>query len=220
MKKTKLLQNNISFFFATLLISWAIFVFPCFSQAGKDLSQEEKVQRSQSYYEEGKKLLADGKYAEADKAFKNAQQLLSGTSSSASFMPLEETPLATAPSGPSITEKAFAASLKGSSQEAIALYLEAIEASEGDANLYYNTAIEYLKTNQFRKASEFFKKAILLNPKDTNAYYNLGVLYESYLSDKRQALHYYSQYLKLAPSKDTQEIKEWIRQIKKELRVK
>lgn len=227
MPKTKAPAAPAAVFFTALLISWGILSLHCFSQTEKGLSQEEKVTRSKEYYQEGKKLLADGNYSEADKAFKKAQDLLSGLSPDKPFpVPGERTeglaPPAQAAAQPKsdLMEKAYAASLSGSSQEALALYLEAIQLSPESANLHYNAAIEYLKTNQFKKAAQFFQKVIQLNPQDTNAYYNLGVLYESYLQDKRQALDYYSHYLKAASPGDTQEVKTWISQIKKELRAK
>lgn len=226
MPKTKTPAAPAAVFFTALLMSWGILSLHCFSQTEKGLSQEEKVTRSKEYYQEGKKFLADGNYSEADKAFKKAQGLLSSLAPDKPFTASGERTEGPAPTQaaaqpkPSLGEKACAASLSGSSQEALTLYLEAIQLSPENANLYYNAAIEYLKTNQFKKAAQFFQKVIQLNPQDTNAYYNLGVLYESYLQDKRQALHYYSHYLKAASPGDTQEVKTWISQIKKELRAK
>ena len=164
MQKTKAPQARAAFFFTALLLSWGIAPHRCFSQAEKRLSQEEKIMRSQEYYQEGKKLLVDGNYAEADKAFKKAQYLLSGAAPGAPFTAPEKTQhmAAAGPKPNLLAQEAYAASLSGSSQEAIELYLKAIQLPGENPNLYYNTAIEYLKTNQFKKAALFFKKVIQL----------------------------------------------------------
>lgn len=95
--------------------------------------------------------------------------------------------------------------------------LQSPVAKAENPDLHYNLAVEYLKTNQFMKASEAFKRVIQLNPKDKDAYYNLGVLHESYLGDKKQAIAYYTKYIKLTSRKEyTSQVKAWIRQIKAE----
>jgi tetratricopeptide (TPR) repeat protein len=112
--------------------------------------------------------------------------------------------------------------LKGPSSTLTSKTQPALEpplAKAENPDLHYNLAVEYLKTNQFAKAAEAFKRVIQLNPKDKDAYYNLGVLYESYLGDKKQAIAYYSKYIKLtSPNEDTSQLKAWIRQIKAEIK--
>jgi len=109
----------------------------------------------------------------------------------------------------------------GDSRRAIANYLKAINLAPKSAHLHYNLAIEYLKIKQFSLASEEFKRVIQLNPKDKDAYYNLGILYEGYLGDYKLARFYYTRYIKLAPrAADTGEVKTWIRQINKEMKLK
>jgi tetratricopeptide (TPR) repeat protein len=91
------------------------------------------------------------------------------------------------------------------------------EAGKTDPDIYYNLGIEYINAGEFRKAARALKKAFQLNPEDADACYNLGVLYEVYLGDKKQALDYYSRYINLAPeSKDTEQVKLWIESSRKE----
>ncbi len=91
------------------------------------------------------------------------------------------------------------------------------EAEKTGPDIYYNLGIEYINAGEFRKASRALKKVVQLNPKDADACYNLGVLYEVYLGDKKQALDYYSRYINLAPeSKDAQQVKSWIEILRKE----
>ena len=194
------------------------------TQQTPEFSHEDTVRKSQEYYTAGKKLLEEGDYAAADEAFKKAQGLLINASPPVRVEQITTPPLTTPekiPIEPSLAGKALAASKKEASQEAINLYLKALELAAENPNLHYNLGVEYLKAGEYKKAAESFKKVITLNPKDADAYYNLGALYESYLQDKTRALVYYTSYLKFASHKDTaREVKEWIRQIKKELRVK
>lgn len=213
----------------------------CCAQQDAGLSQEEKTQKAREHYASGKTLLQQGDYKGADAQFKKAQGLLNQDSSispdtagsslrtnEASEATLPE--IASSPAAPrndrpsdtlSVAKKAWETAKKGANQEAISLYQEAINALAPNANLYYNLALEYLKTKRFREAAQAFKRAVQLNQRDKDAYFNLAVLYESYLNDKKQALGYYSQYLKYAsPNDNTSEAREWVRQIKKELKAR
>lgn len=200
----------------------------CSAQQDEVISQEEKTQKAREYYASGKALLEQQDYKGADAQFKKAQGLLtqnllsdepkSSHSGNSQNLTLSETD-----SQPALSpaKKAWEAAKKGANQEAISLYQEAINALAPSANLYYNLALEYLKTKRFREAAQAFKRVVQLTPRDKDAYFNLAVLYESYLNDKKQALGYYSQYLKYAsPNDNTAEAKEWVRQIKKELKAR
>jgi tetratricopeptide (TPR) repeat protein len=191
----------------------------CFAQQDINLTPQEKTQKAKEYYVSGRLLLQQGNYGAANAQFKKAQDLLSQEPALAqggtAALPL--VPSTTAQT--SLAQRAFAAAQQGLAQEAIALYLRAIDASPKDADLYYNLGLEYLKTKRFGEATQMFRRVIQLNVKDKDAYFNLAVLYESYLNDKRQALNYYRQYLKYAlPSDNVSQIKEWVHQIKKELK--
>ena len=175
--------------------------------------QEEKIQKARVYYLSGKSLSQQGKYAAADEEFKKAQQLLDG--SRLTLSPPEKI------SRPSPALNALEAAKIGNIQEALSLYIKAIELSPRDANLHYNLALVYIKTESFKEAAQEFRKTLELNPKDKFACYNLGVLYESYLGDKKKAIDYYARYVKFAsPQEETGEVREWIHQLKKELKEK
>lgn len=192
-----------------------------FAYAQEDLifSRQEKAKEARGYHASGKLLLEQGNYEAANAQFKKAQGLLSQepppAADSAAALPqasgaLQET---------SAAQMAFEAAQQGLQEKAITLYLRAIDTSPQDASLYYNLGLEYLKIKRFGDAGKAFKRVTQLNPRDKDAYYNLAVLYESYLNDKRQALNYYAQYLKNAPqASNAIQIKEWMGQIKKELK--
>ncbi|HAX62211.1 MAG TPA: hypothetical protein DCX95_06650 [Elusimicrobia bacterium] len=58
-------------------------------------------------------------------------------------------------------------------------YLKAIECNLHDADAYYNCAIQYKKTNDYKNAETFLQKTIGLKPDYVNAYIELGALYYS-----------------------------------------
>ncbi|TAN62286.1 tetratricopeptide repeat protein [bacterium] len=210
----------------------------CRAQQDGGISQEEKVQKAREHYASGKALLEQGDYKGADAQFKKAQGLLTqgsslpapeglGQPAGRQAIPAE---IASPPAAPgngrasdtlSVARKAWEAAKRGAPEEAISFYQQAINTCAPNSDLYYNLALEYLKTKRFREAAQAFKRAVQLNQRDNDAYFNLAVLYESYLNDKKQALSYYSQYLKYAsPGDNTAETKEWVRQIKKELKAR
>ena len=186
-------------------------------------AQEAATREAREHFSAGKKLMREGSYAAADEEFKKAQEILKSSSGD----------LASGLSGAQASRETGAAKSKkitkerylepgksrSSPPEDISYYLEAVKKNPGDSDLHYNLAVVYLKNNQYADAAGSLKKAVSLNPKDKNAYYNLAVLYEGYLNDKKQALEYYSRYLRLSSkAEDTREIKSWMNQIKKELK--
>jgi len=65
--------------------------------------------------------------------------------------------------------------------------------------LYYNAGLSYTVSMDFDSAIRSFEKAVRLNQKDGNSYYNLGLLYSSYLKDNARAVKCYKDYLKIVP---------------------
>jgi tetratricopeptide (TPR) repeat protein len=214
------------------------------AQEEAGLSAEQKIQKAQEHYLKGKELIQAQDYQAADEEFKKAQQLLEGTSpvKPAEAIAQEDKPLPTpiettakvvtptpesvvnAAKAPSLSEsaslvmKAKEFNQNGQLEQAVSLYLKAVELAPNNPDLHYNLAVEYLKTYRYSLAEEEFKRVLDLNPKDKDAYYNLGVLYESYIIDKKQAISCYTQYLKFAPrAKDRDKVKGWIRQINQEM---
>ncbi len=175
-----------------LVTGYWLLVSGAFAQQKTELiSAEERLQNAQKYYAAGKELIRQGNFSAANLEFKKAQNLLRASPSEAH---LSQAPAPRAEG-----------QLKSPPLEA--------------ADLHYNQALAYLKTKKYREAADALIKVIQLNPKDKDAHYNLGVLYESYLNDKKKALYYYAQYIKYGKGKeDTGEVKQWILQLKKELK--
>ncbi|MCE9613188.1 MAG: hypothetical protein K8T26_02875 [Lentisphaerae bacterium] len=81
-------------------------------------------------------------------------------------------------------------------------------------DLYYNMAAVYSKEARYQDAEQAYLSALRVDPTDAGSHYNLGILYEDVLGDKRKAVMHYRAYLKLAPSADdVDEVKSWIMQL-------
>jgi|GEM_PF-3080370 len=63
-----------------------------------------------------------------------------------------------------------------------------------------NKGIAYSRSRQFDKAIEAYEKALQRNPRDAEALYNLGLLYEQGKKDAAKAIEYYKKYLEHAPA--------------------
>ncbi len=167
------------------------------------LTRTEIIQRASEYFAKGRELIAKEDYLAADEEFKKAQILLGGPAQA-----LED----------SAEDKKIKKYAGQDSKEAIEYYLKIVALNPKNTDIYYNLALEYLKSAQYVEAAAALKQVVRLDPDDKDAYYNLGVLYDVYLTDKAQASDCYSQYLKLAPSgKESGQVKSWLGQLKKEL---
>jgi len=208
------------------------------------LTPEQKIQKAQEHYSKGKELIQSQDYQTADEEFKKAQQLLEGALpppvepmqgsiqeseplpalAAANVAAPTPAPAVNAAKVPGLSEpvsfamKAKESDQNGQLEQAIALYIKAVDLEPRNPELHYNLAVEYLKAYNYSLAEEEFKKVIALDPKDKDAYYNLGVLYESYIIDKKQAIFCYTQYLRLASrADDRNKVKGWIKQINQEI---
>ncbi len=183
------------------------------------LTRQEKIEKARQLYSHGEQLLEDGNFVAADDALKRAQRLLEESIPRQAPLRLNEAP-ASDDDGVAVEErvwpasKAWELSQEGASEEAVGYYLKAIDLEPGRADLYYNLGVEYLKTGQYAFAVKAFKESLRLDPKDAFSCYNLGVLYEDYLKEKKQALEYYRKFLKLAPNaEEAPEVKRWIQEL-------
>lgn len=121
------------------------------------LSIEEKIQKAQQHYLKGKQLIETQDYQTADEEFKKAQALLESSPSETQ-----------APSG----------SIKEDKSSVIKESKEVEVKLEGDTPVTLaKTAMELDQKNQHEEAITFYLKAIQLQPKNSDLYYNLGVEY-------------------------------------------
>jgi tetratricopeptide (TPR) repeat protein len=68
------------------------------------------------------------------------------------------------------------------------------------ASLYYSLGNLLFQERDYPNAAGKYQKAIELNPDDAWAHYNLGVLYDYYLPDRKAALYHYAKYLQAKPA--------------------
>lgn len=181
-------------------------------------SQEENTAKANDHFLAGNKLLEAGNYADADAEFKKAQDLLK-TPAAVVPLPVQSAPKP-AKAGPKKVQPELTVPQDMTPEEAVSFYRRAAESLPRNPSLHYNLAIAYLRTKQYPLAAEAFKNAVQLNSKDKESYYNLGVLYENHLGNKKQALFYYGRYLKLSPlAEDSQKVRLWMLQIKEEFKL-
>lgn len=83
----------------------------------------------------------------------------------------------------SLFEQANAAYAKGQYQQAIEQYEAIIAEGLSSDELYYNLGNAYYKTNQIGKAVLNFERALVINPSDEDAIYNLTLLREQLPDD-------------------------------------
>ncbi len=74
---------------------------------------------------------------------------------------------------------------------------------------YYSLGNLFFEQQNYKEAIRQYQKAVKLNPNDSWAHHNLGVIYDFYVSDDKKALYHYKKYLRLKPiEEDAREIRE------------
>jgi len=82
----------------------------------------------------------------------------------------------------------------------------------------YNLALLYEDTQRYEDAVKEYEKALELAPFNADICYNLGILYDDCIKDRKKAVFYYQKYLELAPSaEDARQVKSWILKANDEL---
>jgi len=75
----------------------------------------------------------------------------------------------------------------------------------------HTLGLTYQKTGHYKKAEGEYLRILSLDPNNSNVHYNLGVLYDDCLNNKKKAIYHYRQYVELSPeAKDVKLVKEWI----------
>ena len=89
--------------------------------------------------------------------------------------------------------------------EAKKSYLEALRLRNGHLEAEYNLAVTEAYINLSEKkhgaAIDNFMAAVKLDPSDPMLYYNIGLIYDTYLSDVNSAINYYNEFLRRAGDK-------------------
>lgn len=91
-------------------------------------------------------------------------------------------------------------------KETVAALQQELAAKEESAvvveagKLHYNVGNFYFRNREYAAAVEEYKKAIMYQPKDADAQYNLAIVNDEYLGSRPAALEHYKRFLALAPS--------------------
>ncbi len=116
------------------------------------LFSKQDLKTAQEYYLEGKKLLLKGDYEGANKAFQKAEEILSKCSSGEE---LKQKTLYIKKEVKSLQPKVAKNNLKNISTQAKLAFEE----------------------GKYKKALDFYKELLKMHSKNSNLYYNLGVIY-------------------------------------------
>jgi len=75
----------------------------------------------------------------------------------------------------------------------------------------YNLGVVYAQAERYDEAIEAYQQSLELDPKNADAYYNLGLLYERIEAQPEKAAWHYRKYLELNPTaQDREEVERWI----------
>src|SRR5690349_2171175 len=67
----------------------------------------------------------------------------------------------------------------GQNERTVSALEENLKNDPTNSDLWVHLGFAYRKTGQINDAQKAFEKAVSLNPKESNAYYMLGLIYES-----------------------------------------
>jgi regulator of sirC expression with transglutaminase-like and TPR domain len=70
-----------------------------------------------------------------------------------------------------------------------------------------------LAKGQPEKAKVVFEAVLAINEADPVAHKNLGIIYAHYLNDPAKAVEHYKRYLELAPDRDAEIVRQYIRSV-------
>lgn len=175
--------------------------------------QQSALRSASEHYEIGRRLLQRGEYSAAVGEFKEAQELL------------EKITLYSWDEASAFAQQRFSEEApEPRAQEAV--FSEPVEIPFADeaaekarrqaaADRQYNTAVELIEEGRFRQAEEALLKVLALFPKDRDALYNLGVLYENCMSEPAKALSCYVKYLEVDKTSEVAwQVQEWVQELK------
>lgn len=81
------------------------------------------------------------------------------------------------------------------------------------ATMHYNLAVILAGQGRFDAAIREYERVLQVRPDDSDAHYNLAVLYDTEIKDRQKALEHYRRYLSVAPdSPDAANVRLWIKE--------
>jgi len=171
---------------------------------------------AEGYYLDGKQAFNAGNWSQAIAQFKKAEAILD----SGELPAVVQTEAVSIPPRPAAALKPVrhaADKLKRKQEQKDKLRADIQECRQRlkkeprNADLCYNLGVLYLQNEDYQEAVRTFKRVTILNPRDYEAYFNLGVVYDKYIFNNDLAEKYYKKYLRFAPpSENTEDVKIWL----------
>jgi Flp pilus assembly protein TadD len=163
-------------------------------EAPKPVVEAPVAPNVQRAYDDARRLLAAGRTADAERAFKTLAQAhpeLGGPQANLGLIHRQA----------------------GRADEAVAALQKAVEASPKQPVFFNQLGVAYREQGQFAKARGAYEEALELEPNYAAAVLNLGILHDLYLADPAQALALYDRYQTLTGGKDAQ-VGKWVADLK------
>jgi tetratricopeptide (TPR) repeat protein len=86
-------------------------------------------------------------------------------------------------------------------------------------DMHFNMAAVYTREGKLQDAESEYLRALRLDPCDADVHFNLGILYDDHMDQKRKAAMHYRRYLKLMPdANDAETVRAWLLAIETEAR--
>lgn len=100
----------------------------------------------------------------------------------------------------------------GDHASAEAAFKKAIDANSRNIEAYNQLGMLYRRHGRLDEAQFIYEEALRRDPDNSNIHWNLGILYDRYLLNPRQALLHYQRYQQLTASDDPQ-LQAWIAEL-------
>ncbi|MBU3934287.1 MAG: tetratricopeptide repeat protein, partial [Candidatus Omnitrophica bacterium] len=83
---------------------------------------------------------------------------------------------------------------------------------------HYSRAFKLDCNERYDEAAVEYAEVLKINPNDADAHYNLALIYDDHLNEKRKAIQHYREYLELKPAaEDASQVASWIIKAHKDL---
>lgn len=90
--------------------------------------------------------------------------------------------------------------------------------SKEKLKFHYNMGLAYDEGRRYKDALSEYRKALKFAADDPDVHYNLAIIYDEHLIDKRRAVKHFEAYLKLSPdAEDIDKVTRWISKAKEDL---
>ena len=99
--------------------------------------------------------------------------------------------------------------------DAVNTFRKLVQLNPTQASGHNYLGVALRTRGEFENARKAYEQAITADPAFADAYLNLGVLHDLYLSQPSKALSYYEKYKQMANADDAQRIEKWIADVQR-----